>query len=279
MEVYSTEAIYTHIICLMSTSSIKIEDVLEYEVSPVSTSLFDENGDMQLNKQKFELINTLKTEVSNRHIITEAGVDGNTVLWLVHWPLKRKVEDLAEVYFNYVMSHLTEDDVYLVFDRYYDYSIKGVTPAEITKNVALKHSFSLNIRLPEREIALGSMHNKMQLIHLIAKYIISENVKAFNCGRLFLASADEVPALFWNGIKTNEIDLCTTHEEVDIIIIQQCYGTVSNGCSSLKVISDDTDAFVLLTFFYLQQNCKVPIFMEGSHGSRTVVDIAATVNK
>ena len=102
-----------------------------------------------------------------------------------------------------------------------------MTPAEITKNVALKHSFSLNTRLPEREIALGSMDNKMQLIHLIAKYIISENVKAFNCRRLFLASADEVPAL--NGFKTKEIDLCTTHEEVDIIIIQQCYGTVSNG--------------------------------------------------
>ena len=77
MEVYSTEAIYTRIICLMSTSSIKIEDVLEYEMSPVSTSLFDENGDMQLNKLKSELKNTLKTEVSNRHIITEpVVVDG-----------------------------------------------------------------------------------------------------------------------------------------------------------------------------------------------------------
>ena len=47
----------------------------------------------------------------------------------------------------------------------------------------------------------------------------------------------------------------------------------------MKVISDDTDAFVLLTFFYLQQNCKVPLFMESSRGSRAVVDIAATVNK
>ena len=46
----------------------------------------------------------------------------------------------------------------------------------------------------------------------------------------------------------------TTHEEADIIIIQQCYGVVSNGCSSVKVISDDTIVFVLLMFFYLQQN-------------------------
>ena len=71
----------------------------------------------------------------------------------------------------------------------------------------------------------------------------------------------------------------TTHEEADIIIIQQCYGVVSNGCSSVKVISDDTIVFVLLMFFYLQQNWKVPILIEQSHGSRIVVDIAATVNK
>ena len=70
IEIYSTEATYTRIICLMSTSSIKIEDVRKYELS-LPTSLFDENGDMRLNKQKPEL---KKTEVSNRHIITEAVV-------------------------------------------------------------------------------------------------------------------------------------------------------------------------------------------------------------
>ena len=53
----------------MSTSSIEIEHVLKYELPPVPTSLFDENGDMQLNKREPELKNTLKTEVSNRHII------------------------------------------------------------------------------------------------------------------------------------------------------------------------------------------------------------------
>ena len=95
IEIYSTEAIYTRIICLMSTSSIKIEDLLKCELSPVPTSLFDENGDMRLNKQKSELKNTLKIEVSNRHIITEAVVvDGNAVLWSLHWPLEGIVEDL-----------------------------------------------------------------------------------------------------------------------------------------------------------------------------------------
>ena len=71
---------------------------------------------------------------------------------------------------------------------------------ERTKNVALKHMLSLKTRLSEREIALGAMHNKIQFIHLIAKYVISETAKEFNCKRLFVTSADEVTALVWNGI-------------------------------------------------------------------------------
>ena len=121
---------------------------------------------------------------------------------LSHWPLEGVVEDLAVVYFNYVMAHLTEHDVYLVFDRYYDYIIKGVTRAEGTKNVALKYTLPLKTRLQKREIALASMYSKIQLIHLFAKYIISKTVKAFNCRRLFVTSADEVPALVWNEIQT-----------------------------------------------------------------------------
>ena len=89
IKIYSAEAIYTLIICPISTSSTKIEDVLKYELPLVPTSLFDENGDMQLNNQKSELKITLKIEVSNRHIITEAAVvDGNAVLWSLHWPLE-----------------------------------------------------------------------------------------------------------------------------------------------------------------------------------------------
>ena len=206
-------------------------------MSRVPRLLFNENGDVRLNKQKSELKNTLKIEVSNKHIITGAlVVDG---------------KDLVEVYFNYVMAHLTEHDVYLVFDRFYDYSIKGVRRAERTKNVALKQTLSLKTYLPEREIALGLMHNKIQPIHLTVKYIISGTVKAFNCRRLFVASADEIPALVWNRIQTEKIVMRTTHEEADIIVIQQCYGAASNGCSSVKVISDDRDVFVLLAFVYL----------------------------
>ena len=45
LEVYSTGAIYTRIVCLMSALSIKIKDVLRYELPHVPKSLFEENED------------------------------------------------------------------------------------------------------------------------------------------------------------------------------------------------------------------------------------------
>ena len=75
-----------------------------------------------------------------------------------NWPFVDRplhTGDLAEVYFSNVTAHLTERDVYLLFDRYYDHSVKAVTRAERIKNVLLKHLLSLKTRLLERGIALG----------------------------------------------------------------------------------------------------------------------------
>ena len=55
------------------------------------------------------------------------------------------------------------------------------------------------------------MHNKIELIHLVVKYIIFETVKACNFRKVFVTSADEVSALVWNGIQTKEIDMRTTY--------------------------------------------------------------------
>ena len=94
-----------------------------------------------------------------------------------------------------------------------------MTRTEKTKNVTLKHTLSLKTSLTEREIALGSTHNKIQLIHLIAKYIIFKNVKAWNCRELFFTSADEAKALVRKGIQTKKIGMHATHEEAEIIVI------------------------------------------------------------
>lgn len=99
VEAYSTEAIYARIICLMSTTDIKIEDVLKYELAPVPTSLFDENGDIRACTRKSEFKNALQVDVSNRSILCDTIVlDGNAILWSLSWPSKGLVEDLLSTF-------------------------------------------------------------------------------------------------------------------------------------------------------------------------------------
>lgn len=104
----------------------------------------------------------MNVKIMKTDILCDAIVlDGNAILWSLSWPSKGLVEDLLSTFLKYLINHLLHHHVYLIFDRYHDYSIKGVTRAQRTKNTVLQHSFSLKTRLPDRQIALGSIYNKI----------------------------------------------------------------------------------------------------------------------
>ena len=64
--------------CVLSTGSIQLVDVLKYKLSPVPTSLFLETGDKH---NKAALKYDLQVEDSNRNLESEAViVDGNRIL-------------------------------------------------------------------------------------------------------------------------------------------------------------------------------------------------------
>ena len=67
----------------------------------------------------------------------------------------------------------TEDmDVFLVFDRYSKYSIKGATGEQRRGNLANNYVFTLDAPLPSTEIVMTSSQNKIQVIDIIFKYIV-----------------------------------------------------------------------------------------------------------
>ena len=67
--------------------------------------------------------------------------------------------------------------------------------------------------------------------------------------RLVVTSENPIPNEIVNGRKLLRDDLRTTHEEADVIIVQQMVNLSQHGCLSIKVICDDTDVFVLLMYF------------------------------
>ena len=59
-----------------------------------------------------------------------------------------------------------------------------------------------------------------------------------------------IPTEVCNGLQIPRPDLKTMHEEADVIIPHQVLYPASLGCCSIKVISDDTDVFVLLVHYF-----------------------------
>ena len=52
IKIYNTEVIFACVMCSLSASLIKLDDVFSYELSPIPTSLFEVNGESRGSKAK-----------------------------------------------------------------------------------------------------------------------------------------------------------------------------------------------------------------------------------
>ena len=84
--------------------------------------MFDDNGNMRITKSKSASLHS--TKISQAQVVI---INGSAVLWIINWPINGNVQDFVNGYTNYIMKLLNECDVYLAFDRYYEYSAKCVT--------------------------------------------------------------------------------------------------------------------------------------------------------
>ena len=69
------------------------------------------------------------------------------------------------------------------------------------------------------------------------------------------------------------------HEEADAIISNQVVYLANLGCCRIKVISDDSDVFVLLVHHYTDKKLTATVIMEPTSQGRLSVNIGSTVAK
>ena len=89
---------------------------------------------------------------------------------------------------------------------------------------------------------------------------------------------DSIPFEIVNGQYTiNRDDLRTTHEEADVIDVQQVIKLEADESIMIDVVCDDTDVFVqpVLLHFSRQENITTNIRMVGTSFNRKVVYIKA----
>ena len=94
---------------------------------------------------------------------------------------------------------------------------------------------------------------------------------------LLVTGTSPIPVEVKHGVIINRNDLRTTHEEADLIMVQQAYRYIlDNDTKIVTVISDDTDVFVLLVYFYWKLGLKRKVFLEATGGDHTLIDIGNT---
>ena len=256
---------------------------LTHELCPVPSSLFEDTGDLRIAKSKAGLKKKLQVEISPQNSENPSAmiVDGCAVLWTVSWPSSGTVEDYLQSFLDYLVCLLSKGEIHLIFDRYYDKSIKQCTRemrAEGKKHDL--HHLTANTAIPQQKNILTNTQNKVQLIELILDHIRA-NTKVVSASghKLVVMGADPIPFEVFNNQVKECPDLKSYHEEADVNIVQRVIYLATKGHSLLQVLCDDTDVFVLLLHFYNVKNLKCSLVMESTVTGRSTIDIKQTVEK
>lgn len=202
--------------------SPSIESMLSTELSPVATSMFDEQGRMRAT-QKSVLKNELAVERSHRCFTKDSYfLDGCAILWVVAWPssCNALVQDYIDAFRKHVRYYQESADVHLIFDRYIRGSTKEVTRNVRDKGVTKVFKMKLTSKLPAAKLMFSVTANKTQIIDFIIKDLIHHKDDAVTHS-LIVTGPESVPYELSGGPVVRRRDLETTKEEADTIIIQQ----------------------------------------------------------
>ena len=177
----------------------------------------------------------------------------------------------------YISDKLTKSDVYLIFDRYKEFSIKSDTRQERLDQFRCSHALNKASPLPSKEVTLRVTKTKVQLIEMV-KTNLMENLPVFS-SKFTINSKQDIPEQLHFGRQSERHDLITTQEEADVIIPHQVLASMVEGKSSIKVCCEDTDVFVLLCHSYNIKQWKAELFMEDFKERKNVISIKDSVEK
>ena len=273
-KVYDTEMIYARAMGLQnSVRNFDTKTLMAHELSPVPTSMFDESGHMKDAKTKSNLKNALKVEISGRHAnIDVSFLDGCAILWVVPWPSSGTVQNFLNNFRNHIKDRLRKSELYLIFDRYNEGSIKESTRSDRDKGASRVYTLAPRSPLPPQKVVLTVSNNKKQLIDFIMEDLISH--KDVFTAKLVITGNDPTPVEIDSGLVIRRQDLAVTHEEADTIIIQQIAAIAP---ARVLVVADDTDVFILLCHFVFHGDIPGHVMMESPIRGRAIIDINGSV--
>ena len=117
-------------------------------------------------------------------------------------------------------------EVLVIFDRYDDRSAKDHERIRRAGEGAVNYNITISSKLPCRDAIMKSKANKKVLVRVLSTFNLGNNVTM-----------------------VGREESMYSHDEADITIIGYLLEAVKNRKNIVRVISDDTDVFVLLIYW------------------------------
>ena len=168
------------------------------------------------------LVSQLGVTISNPPSPDTLLVDASQLLYHIVWPSSGTVGDLADGMRSRLIKY-NGVETYVIFDRYDGISAKDHERQRRAREGSAQYQLTLTTPLAGRDAVMKNKANKCHLSQLLCTHDIGSNIEL-----------------------VSRTDSIVRHDEADISLISYMLKAAAAGAYIVRILSDDTDVFVLL---------------------------------
>ncbi len=243
-EIYDMEALFARLIAVGHQRNLDLEDIFKYELSAIPSSIVDDFGYLRKGDKSVLVRRCLGILLEEPNIPSTVMIDGNQLLYHIPWPVpgRGKVADIAQGMKERLRN--VPGEKLIIFDRYENTSAKEHERQRRAGEGSIEYNLELNTLLPGREAIMKNTSNKKQLCQLLCTFDIGDDICMI-------------------GSEQSNVQ----HDEADVTIISYTLNAANHGYENIRILSDDTDIFVLLVYWTWKSKIQTQIQMEKWDGS------------
>ena len=191
--------------------------LLSFPLSEKNSSLFDEYEEPPFSVSQSVLKEVLSIQLSPiDYNFNVSLINACKLLWHVPWPEGEALSTFSTLFCKSILKFLVNNDVFVVFDRYFRCSIKSTTRQHRAGNFVPRYQLTLSTPLPARKRILSSVENKTALINILFEEVLCYFVKAPQQNMLLVSGVKLIPETVVNGIRGVKQEFKSSHEEADV---------------------------------------------------------------
>lgn len=281
------EVMYLRLLAVNALKKVPLKRVMSFENAPVPLSMFTDTGSM-VSCAKSQFMHKLEEMIPGDKITAIASCDamvfdGHAIIQTLLPPSHATVQkpsfkDMAGKFIDHVMYTAKSvpgndaSEMHIVFDRYFENSIKNRTREKRGHNVGHTYHVLPDVAIPGNwKQFLGVAKNKTALAEYYTKHLSEVGPSLLDQGQaMYISGGKDESTIQVTPDSVVEVqNLQSNQEEADTRIVLHAVVAADHGCDKIVVCSPDTDVLVLLVHHRPAIAAKEIYFLTGHDGKQT----------